>query len=463
MDIINLMDTVSLTLTEARAAMTRGEITPQALTEACLEQIERLNPKINAFITVLNVIASGAFSAAKQSPNFSSHPLSGLPLALKDLYETAGVRTTAGTKFFNENVPAEDAVTVKKLKEAGVVILGKTNLHEIALGVTNINATTGNCLNPWDRTRITGGSSGGSAAAVVTGMALAALGTDTGGSIRIPASLCGVVGLKPTYGRISLRGIVPLSWNLDHAGPLTKSARDAALLLQVLAGYDREDPASPDVPVHNYLIDIDLGVKGWRIGLASGEYIEAAEPKVLEAVRSAAQVFKSLGARVEEVQLPWLRSAARANGLMTPADAAAFHRERLMEHPDWFGEDVRQRLQAGAAASSTEYILARREQSESRGKAAQFFGQYDLLLLPTTAISAPLIEGLDSLGQAPQLTRFTAPFNLTGLPALSIPCGLSPEGLPLGLQIVGPHWGEAAILRAANAYEKVRGEMRWRG
>ena len=454
------MDTVSLTLTGARAALSRGAITPQALTEACLQQIERLNPKINAFITVTGEAAR--VEAAKPFSPSSARPLSGLPLALKDLYETAGVRTTAGTRFFAENVPAEDGAAVRKLKEAGAVILGKTNTHEIALGVTNINATSGNSLNPWDTTRMTGGSSGGSAAAVATGMALAAMGTDTGGSIRIPASLCGVVGLKPTYGRISLRGIVPLSWNLDHAGPLTKSARDAAEILQVLAGFDPGDPASADVPVHNYLVDIDLGVAGWRIGLASGEYIEKSAPEVLAAVREAAEVFKSLGARVEEVELPWLRSAAQANGLMTPADGAAFHRERLKEHPDWFGEDVRQRLEKGAAATSTEYSLARREQAESRRKAEEFFSQYDLLILPSTPIPAPPIEGADSVEQAPRLTRFTAPFNLTGLPALSMPCGFSPEGLPLGLQIVGPHWGEAGVLRAANAYEKVRGEMRWK-
>ena len=440
------MDIASLTLTQARTALAQGDFAPQDLTEACLRQIERLNPTINAFITV--ILPERSREAAQ-----SKGLLADLPLAVKDLYETASVRTTAGTKFFADYIPSEDAVAVKKLKEAGVVILGKTHTHEIALGVTNVNATFGNCHNPWDTTRITGGSSGGSAAAVATGMALAALGTDTGGSIRIPASLCGVVGLKPTYGRISLRGIIPLSWNLDHAGPLTKSARDAALLLQVLAGYDEDDPASANVPVDDYLTHIDEGVQGWRIALAVGDYIAASDPEVLAAVHAAVEVFRRLGAQVEEVELPWLRDAALANTVMTQADGAAYHRERLQEHPDWFGADIRQRLEMGAAYTSSEYSLARRKQAEVRRRGELFFQNYDALLLPSTPISAPHIEGNDALEQARRLTRFTAPFNSSGLPALSMPCGFSSTGMPIGLQIVGAHWAEGKILRAAQAYE----------
>ncbi|HEY5903568.1 MAG TPA: amidase, partial [Anaerolineales bacterium] len=462
------MDTASLTLTQARQLISNGELTPDSLLSACLDQIHRLDPEINAFITV---IASGASSGTiakhiERSEDEQSHhsvepPLSSLPLAVKDLYDTARIRTTAGTRFFADRIPDRDAAAVEKLKTAGALILGKTNTHEIALGVTNINAFTGNCLNPWDTKRITGGSSGGSAAAVATGMVLAALGTDTGGSIRIPASLCGVVGLKPTYGRVSLRGIVPLSWNLDHAGPLAKSACDAALLLQVLAGYDPEDPASVDAPVDDYLAHIDDGVAGWRIALATGEYIEDSDAEVLSAVHAAADVFHSLGAQVDEVEIPWLREAALANSVMTQADGAAFHRERLREHPDRFGADVRARLETGAAFTSTEYSLARRTQSECRRKAEIFFQEHDVLILPSTPIPAPLIEGTDAIEQARRLTRFTAPFNLTGLPAISLPCGLSSEGLPLGLQIVGAPWRESRVLRAGHAYEQRRGEFFW--
>ncbi len=221
--------------------------------------------------------------------------LANIPIAVKDLYETAGIRTTAGSLFFKDYIPEQDAVVVSKLKAAGADIIGKTSTHEIALGVTNINPHYGSPRNPWDTSRITGGSSGGSAAAVAAGMCMAALGSDTGGSIRIPASLCGVVGLKPTYGRVSLRGVFPLSWNLDHAGPLTRSVKDAALLLQVMAGYDAEDPSSADVPVDDYLQDIEAGIKGWKIALAVGDFVEVSEPEVLAAVREAARVFDEFG------------------------------------------------------------------------------------------------------------------------------------------------------------------------
>jgi aspartyl-tRNA(Asn)/glutamyl-tRNA(Gln) amidotransferase subunit A len=239
---------------------------------------------------------------------------------------------------------------------------------------------------------------------------------------------------------------------------LTKCVRDAALLLQVLAGYDADDPASVDAPVDDYLVEIDEGVKGWRIALAAGEYIEDADAELLAAARAAADIFKSLGAQVEKIEVSWLRESALANTIMTQADGAAFHRERLKDHPEWFGEDVRTRLQTGAAYTSTEYALARRTQAEARRKSEHFFSQYDILLLPSTPIPAPRIEGSDALEQARRLTRFTAPFNLTGLPALSIPCGLSSEGMPLGLQIVGGHWKEAKVLRAGRAYEEALGE-----
>ena len=334
------------------------------------------------------------------------------------------------------------------------VVLGKTNTHEIALGVTGVNPHYGAVKNPWDLTRVTGGSSSGSAAAVATGMCLAALGTDTGGSIRIPASLCGVVGLKPTYGRVSTRGVVPLSWNLDHVGPLTRTVRDAAMMLAAMAGFDPHDPASADIPVEDYLVHLEDGVRGWRVALAAGEYVEASDPQVLAGVAEAAQVFTDLGAQVEKVDMSWLADLALANGRMVPADGAAFHRERLAEHPDWFGADVRQRLETGAALTSSEYALARRTQVESRRRFEMFFEKFDVLLLPTTPIPAPPIEGTQAIEAARQLTRFTAPFNLAGLPALSVPCGFTDEKLPIGLQIISKHWGEAKVLQAGHAFEQ---------
>ena len=450
----------SLTISTALEALRQNKISPQDLTSAGLRQIERLNPELKAFITVIESHPEVDANASKENTTFAqsssarSMALGGIPVAVKDLFDTAGIRTTAGSKFFADNIPDTDAFVVGKLKEAGALILGKTNTHEIALGVTGNNPHYGTACNPWDTTRIPGGSSSGSAIAVATGMALGALGTDTGGSIRIPASLCGIVGFKPTYGRVSLRGVFPLSWNLDHVGPLTKTVEDAALLLQVISVYDPIDPASIKMLSGDYLGHLMDDLKGRKIALGVGEYIESTDPEVLDAVRAAAKVFASFGCHVQEVDVSWMREATLANKTMTQADGAAVHRERLREHPDWFGEDIRRRLEDGANTTSTEYSLARRTQAEIRKKCEQFFELQDLLLIPTTPIPAPTIAGNDAVEQAGRLTRFTAPFNLTGLPALSIPCGFTKDGLPIGLQIVSRTWADAKVLNAGHSFEQ---------
>ena len=450
------MQLYDLTLSEAAELLRTRQISPVELVQANLERIEALDDEINAFITLT---ADSALRSAQQAESEITHgeyrgPLHGIPLALKDLFETAGVRTTAGSTFFSDYIPERDATVVKRLKAAGAILLGKLNMHEIALGVTNVNPHYGPCRNPWDLTRISGGSSGGSAAALAADMCMGSLGTDTGGSIRIPASLCGVVGLKPTRGRVSLHGVVPLSWNLDHPGPMARRVQDVALLLQAIAGYDPQDPASQAVPVPDYLEEITSGIAGWRIALAVDEFFSRAEPEVLAAVREAAQVMETLGASVSEASPPEAHAAAAANGLMTTSDGAAFHRERLAENPGGFGEDVLRRLQAGSAYTSTEYILARRTQSLARRRFERFFEDYDILLCPATPIPAPLIEGPDAVEQAARLTRFTAPFNLTGLPAIALPCGFTSEGLPIGLEMVAKPWSEGALLRAAYTYEQ---------
>lgn len=440
------MNPDSLTLTELRDLIKSRQVLASDLATACYRQIERLNPTINAFITVMpfeanNVEGKGA--------------LQGIPVAVKDLYNTKGIRTTGGSKFFTNQIPEEDAHVVEKLKKAGAYLIGKTNTHEIALGVTNNNPHFGACRNPWDMTRTPGGSSGGSAAAVATGMALAALGTDTGGSIRIPAALCGVVGLKPTYGRVSLRGIMPLSWNLDHAGPITRRVEDAALMLQVIGGYDPEDPASFKTLPGDFSSHMRDTIRDRKVLLAVGHFVEeVTQPEVLEAVRKAAEVLAENGAIIEEINVDFLREAALANALMTQADGAAFHRERLKEHPDWFGADVRQRLETGAGFTSSEYALARRTQVEARRRCDLLFEEYDVLILPTTPIAAPILEGENAVERARLLTRLTAPFNLTGLPALSVPCGFTSEGLPIGLQIVSRAWNESGVLRIGYTYQE---------
>ncbi len=435
----------SLSVVDALRLIQKGKLPIDDLVQSCHDQIRRLNPIFNAFITV------------NEPPLFEPKPnglLNGIPLAIKDLFETKGIRTTAGSLFFKNYIPDEDAEAVVRLKNTGAALMGKTNTHEIALGVTTDNPHFGPCLNPWDKRRIPGGSSGGSAVAVATGMALAALGTDTGGSIRIPASLCGIVGLKPTYGRVSLYGVFPLSWNLDHVGPLTRTVSDAALLLQVLAGYDSKDPVSQEIATVDYLARLEEGIDGWRIAQAAGEFFESTDPEVLELVQSAASVFEQLGAKVKKVDLSFLHEAALANGQMTAADGAAYHRTRLKEHPDWFGADVRQRLESGRNLSSTEYSLARRTQAEVKQRFKRFFEQFEILLLPTTPVPAPFREGNDAVEQARRLTRYTAPFNLAGLPAISLPCGFTRDQLPVGLQLVCSPWNEAALLRAARAYER---------
>jgi aspartyl-tRNA(Asn)/glutamyl-tRNA(Gln) amidotransferase subunit A len=450
-----MSDLTHLTIAEAADLLARREIASVELTEAHLRRIDAHDTHLNSFITITSdhALTQARAADAELTRGVRRGPLHGIPLALKDLYDTAGIRTTAGSTFFADRVPDTDARAVTLLYQAGAVLLGKLNMHEWALGVTNINPHYGPSRNPWDPSRITGGSSGGAAAALAAGLCMGALGSDTGGSIRIPSSLCGIVGLKPTFGRVSLQGVIPLSWNLDHAGPMARTVTDAALLLQAIAGYDPDDPVSVALPVDHLLATINAGVTGWRIALATDAHFGEADPEVISAVRRAATVFEELGARVEAVDLSQGREAAQMNALMTTSDAAAFHRDRLRDHPHRFGADVLARMERGAQFTSTEYILARRFQSEWRRRLERLFEQFDLLLTPATPITAPVIEGLDAIEAARQLTRCTAPFNLAGLPALSAPCGLSAAGLPIGLQIVAAPWNEARVLRAGRAFE----------
>jgi aspartyl-tRNA(Asn)/glutamyl-tRNA(Gln) amidotransferase subunit A len=461
------MDPTELTLAEARRQIELRQLSPLELVEAYLARIERINPKLNCYLRLTDELALEQAknaekalrqASARHTPREKS--LLGIPIALKDLYETQGIETTAGSSFLRNYIPQKDARTVERLKQTGAVLLGKLNMHEVALGVTNVNPHFGACRNPWNRERISGGSSGGSAAALAARLCAGSLGTDSGGSIRIPASLCGIVGLKPTYGRVSLSGVLPLSWNTDHAGPMARSVEDAAILLQVIAGYDPDDPASVRRPVDNYLAQLKEGVRGWRIALATDELLERNDPEIEQATQAAAQAFKALGAQVETQAFPGLRVAGQANLLMVTSDATAYHRENLQNHPEGFGEDVLRRLRSGSEVTSSDYSLARRAQAMLRRQFERFFEQYELLILPTTPVSAPSILGPDAVEQARLLTRYTAPFNLTGLPAISIPAGFTAGGLPIGLQLVTRPWNEARLLQGAYAYEQAHS---WQG
>ncbi|PWH16708.1 MAG: Asp-tRNA(Asn)/Glu-tRNA(Gln) amidotransferase subunit GatA [Anaerolineae bacterium] len=445
-----------LTLTEAKHLIQTRQLSPLELTQAILERIERFNPTLNCYLSVFSeealAKAERLSKALKQGRKLN--PLYGIPMGIKDIIAVRNQPLRAGSKVWEGYTPARDAYAVERLRRSGAIFIGYHNMHEIALGVTNLNPHFGAVRNPWRTDCISGGSSGGSAVAVVSGLCLGALGTDTGGSIRIPASLCGAVGLKPTFGRVSLRGVLPLSWNLDHVGPLGRCVADVALIYRLIAGYDPQDVVSASKTVGDPLSRLAAGVSGMRIALAQDDFFTQADDEVLQAVRAAAQVFRSLGAVVEEVQMPDGLLAAQTNGLMVISDAAAVYEKELSERAHLFGEDVLQRLRNGAAVTVSQYVQARRTQTILQKQYREFFKRYDVLLTPTTPITAPSIEGRDSIEAARILTRFTAPFNLTGLPALSLPCGFNPEGLPIGLQLVANQWQEELLLRTAYTYEQ---------
>ena len=390
-------------------------------------------------------------------------PLTGVPLALKDLFDTAGTRTTGGSRIFADRVPAEDAAVVARLRSAGAVFVGKTNLHEWAFGVTNQNPHFGATRNPWDLSRIPGGSSGGSAAALAVGACYGALGSDTGGSIRIPASLCGIVGLKPTYGRVSVRGVIPLSWTLDHVGPMARTVRDVALLYGAIAGYDPRDPLSADVPLEDPLVSLEQGVQGLRLGVPRTHFFERADPEVASRVRAALTVLEREGAELVEVPFPPSEALFDTQRTIISSDAAAYHADHVREQPDAIGADVLARLKQADVMSATHLALARHRRDELRREVIALFAECDALVTPATAVAAPeathgdpsaMTLGAAAREAAARLTAMTSPFNLTGLPAISIPCGFTAAGLPVGLQLAAAPWREALVLRAARAYER---------
>ena len=449
-------DFAQLGIADVVGLIRAGQLSPVELVRFCLDRIESLNPGLNAYLTVMADAALAAAKAAEQAvaAGDALGPLHGVPVALKDNCEVAGVRMTGGTPFLRDHVAPVDAEIVARLRQAGAIILGKLNMHEWAIGGTTRNPHYGPCHNPWDPTRIPGGSSGGSGAAVAADLALVTVGTDTGGSVRIPAALNGVCGLRPTMGRISNRGVIPVSWTFDTVGPLARRAEDIAHVLQVLAGYDPHDVTSRAQPTGNYLAGLNDGVSGWRVGLLGGHFKTEPQPAVVALVTQAARVFEELGADVEEVELDGAAGTIERASEMLLADAAAFHQARLAERADGFGPDVRTRLRIGALVSGSQYALARQEQRRWQRQLTQTFERYDLLLAPTCGIPAPLIEESEGVETTRLLTRFTYPFSLAQLPVLSVPCGFTQGPLPVGMQLIAPAWAEAAILRAAQAYQQ---------
>lgn len=448
--------------TELGQRYRRGEVSPVEVTRALLERIERVNPLLNAFITVTADLALAQARDAERRLRAQGelHPLLGVPYTLKDLYATAGVRTTAGSRVLADWVPTFDATAHARLRAAGAVLLGKTNTSEYAAGPTNANVWYGQAYNPWCTDRIPGGSSGGAGAAVAAGLCPIGLGSDTGGSIRIPAALCGVVGLKPTFGRVSAYGIVPLSWSQDHAGPLTRTVADAALVLQTIAGYDPQDPNCATVPLDDYSAALQRDAHGVRIGVPTTHFFDDLDPAVERAVRDALGVLRGLGAEVREVQLPWIDEALDAANVISWVEAADYHRDTFAARAADLGPEVQDRVLVGTMLSGVDYVRAQRVRTWLRGRCAELFAQVDVLVSPTTAIPAPpagakrVNSGEHSILVRPALTRFTRLANVTGLPAITVPCGFDEAGLPIGLQIIARAFDESTVLRVAHAYER---------
>ncbi len=451
-----------LSLREAADRVRQRQVSPVELLEAVLARTSALEPRIHAYITPTFDEAMAAARQAEQEIMAGRYlgPLHGIPIALKDNYWTRGVKTTAGAKLLADFVPTEDGTVVSKLRAAGAVLTGKLNMHELAMGGTTVNPHYGTTHNPWGLDRVPGGSSGGSGAAVAAGFCYAAMGTDTAGSVRNPAAFCGTAGLKATYGRASIYGIVPYAWTMDHAGPLTRTVEDAALVMNAIAGYDPKDEGSADVPVPDFTASLGAGVAGLRLGVPRSYFFSPLDPAVRAAVDAAIGVLRDLGASVEEVDWPGAAPSVPIYQLIRGPEAASFQEQFLRVHPDDYGADVRATPQVGALVLATDYLRAQRLRSALRSEMATLLKRVDALLTPTTRTPAPRIgEQVTELeGQPASSTLIgignTVPFNLTGAPALSVPCGFAPDGMPIGLQIAGRAWDEATVLRIGAAYEQ---------
>jgi aspartyl-tRNA(Asn)/glutamyl-tRNA(Gln) amidotransferase subunit A len=442
-----------LSLAEVSARIRSRTVTPTDLVQACLTRIETYNPKLNAFITVTREQAlaqARELDAEQRSGKFRS-PLHGIPLAIKDNIDTAGIRTTAASEVFDDRIPQEDAEVARRLKAAGAICIGKANLHEFAMGVTSAVSYFGPVRNPWALDRNPGGSSGGSGAAVAADLCYGALGTDTGGSIRIPAAYCGIVGLKPTYGLVPIRGIVPLTLSFDHCGPMTRTVEDAAVMLNILAGYDKLDITSVEHAKENYVESMKQPVSALRLGIPRAPFYDLLDPDVAKAVEEAIGVLAKLAKSVKDVALP-------SANITLPAERLAYHEEMIAREAGRYQLPTRRALQNGANLKVTDYVRARWQLDLLRRTIDDAFADFDLVVLPTrrrppVPIAAAIKQAENVTPRNPESENVT-PFDVYGIPAISIPCGFSSGGLPIGLMIAGPRFSEGRVLAMANAYER---------
>jgi aspartyl-tRNA(Asn)/glutamyl-tRNA(Gln) amidotransferase subunit A len=449
----------SLSIEEAARLLRRSKISPRELVDDALIQIERRNRDVNAFITVL---ADQALRQARRAEreigqNSWRGALHGIPISLKDNIDTQGVRTTAGSKILADFVPDRDSRIANRLARAGAILLGKTNLHEFAYGISSENPHFGPTRNPWARDRISGGSSGGSAAAVATGMGFASVGTDTAGSIRVPPALCGVVGLKPTAGLVCLSGVLPLSKTCDHVGFIGRSVADVSILLETLAEGYPKNAVRPDFRKLR-----KNKRRRFRLGWPEQHFFDNVDEDVRRRIDEAVQCFHSLGASVKKVSLPHLADSVEAGATIQMAEATRYHQSRgfFPERAEQYGADVRQRLELGLEVSATEYLRAFDTKRVVQAEFDAIFQHVDAILAPSSPIPAPAL-GQNEVEIAGRLQPIRSllvgvnrPANVSGNPALSIPCGFTRDGLPVGLQLIGPRWGEASLLAIARSYEE---------
>lgn len=440
----------------------KKEISPLELFNEAMERIHQLQPKLNSFITITEEEGRKAATEAEDEIRKGQYrgPLHGIPISIKDLFATRGVRTTAGSKVLSNWIPDYDATAVAHLQQAGMVLVGKTNMHEFAYGVTNDNPHYGPARNPWEPTRVPGGSSGGSAAAVASSQCAASLGSDTGGSIRTPAAVCGVVGLKPTYGRVSRYGAIPLAWSLDHVGPLTKSVEDAAIILAAIAGPDPMDPSSSSRPIPDYRKDMREGIRGLRLGVPRQYFWENVDPEIQKLVSAAIRQMEGAGATRVEIDIPALENCAAMEAHITLAEATSYHEPYLKKQADDYGPAVRTNLEAGRYLLATDYVKSQRARTLLQRNFNEAFKRAEVIVSPTLPALPPLVgkvwvqSGDLREHVIDAFLRFNIPYDLTGLPAISVPCGFSSAGLPIGLQIGGRAFEEGTILKFAHAYEQ---------
>ena len=452
------MELYELPLIEVAEKIRTKEVSPVEVAESSLARLEEVEPLLTAFVTTTPELALEQAKAAEKEIAGGKYrgPLHGIPLGVKDLYDTAGIRTTSSSAQRADYVPDADSVSVAKLYDAGMVLVGKTHTHEFAYGATT--PTTG---NPWAPDRTPGGSSGGSGAAVAAGVVHVALGSDTGGSIRIPAALCGTVGLKPTYGRASRVGVASLSWSLDHVGPLSRNVTDAALVMQAMSGYDRRDPGTANVAVPDMVSGIDAGVAGKKIGIPVNYYTDRVAPEAAEAAKVAAATFEKLGAQLVEVEIPMAEHIVPTEWAIMMPEATAYHMDYLRNSPEKFTDEVRTLLEVGAAEPAVDYVNAMRLRTLIQTAWNEMFTGIDVLLAPTvvapaTLRSDPFVRWEDGTVEAATAAyvRLSAPANVTGLPALSVPAAFTADGLPLGVQILGKPFAEPEILTFGYALEQ---------